>query len=171
MNPSISKEPDLTPHSESAALLPLPAGGGPVMGHPELKLLFTIFLQVSESLLIGQVPTGVVRRLTPVETGRFSGDRLSGRVVSGADAVTVREDGCARIDARCVLETDLGEAIYMTYQGMRNVPTEPGGSEYFRCAFQFEAASDSLRWVNDIVAVGTGRREPEGPWYDVYELT
>ena len=136
-----------------------------------LRPLVTVFLHVTESLLVGQLATGVVRRLTPVDGGSFKGDRLSGRVVSGNDAVAVRPDGCARIDCRCVLETDLGETIYMTYQGVRTVAQEPAEAEYFRCAFQFETASERLSWLNDIVSVGSGRREPEGPWYDVFEVT
>ena len=147
-----------------------------------LRPLFSIFLHVEPGLVIGQVPDGWVRRMTPIDGGTFTGDRLSGRVVSGNDAVTVRPDGTARLSTRCVLETDRQETIYFTYQGIRTVSQQPAAqltnapataneSEYFRCVFQFEAASERLSWLNNIVAVGSGRREPEGPWYDVFELT
>jgi hypothetical protein len=135
-----------------------------------LRPLFTIFLRVTDSLLVGETPGGMVRRLTPIETGSFAGGRLSGRVLSGHDAVAVRADGMARIDARCVLETGVGEAVYMTYQGMRHAPREDGSEGYFRCAFQFETASERLSWLNDLIAVGTGIRKPDGPWYAVHEV-
>jgi hypothetical protein len=148
----------------------------------ELRPLFSIFLEVPDSLVVGKTPAGLFRRLTPVIGGSFTGDRLSGQVISGNDAVLVRDDGTARIDCRCVLQTVDGEALFMTYQGLRTPPRQARaaagaiesvvpGTEYFRCAFQFETASEPLAWINDIIAVGAGRREPDGPWYDVFEVT
>jgi hypothetical protein len=136
-----------------------------------LAPLFTVFLRVADvgSVMVGEVPTGYVRRLTPIDGGHFTGERLSGRVVTGNDSIVVRSDGTAHLDVRCVLETDAGETIYLTYEGRKTEPAS--GEEYFRCVFQFETSSNRLAWLNDVVAVGRGVREAEGPRYDVYEVT
>jgi hypothetical protein len=133
--------------------------------------LFTVFLRVAEigPVVVGDVPTGFARRLTAIDGGHFTGERLSGRVITGNDSIVVRADGTAHLDVRCVLETDAGELIYMTYQGRRTQTTSPE-DEYFRCIFQFETSSERLAWLNDIVGVGSGRREPDGPWYEVFEV-
>jgi hypothetical protein len=41
---------------------------------------------------------------------------------------------------------------------------------YFRIAPVFETASKKYDWLNRIVAVGTGRRDPTGPTYSVEEV-
>ncbi len=139
----------------------------------ELRLtpLLTVFLHVAEtgSVLVGEVPAGYTRRLTPVDGGHFTGERLSGRVLTGNDSVILRADGTAHLDVRCVLETDAGDMLYMTYRGRRTQPAA-AETEYFRCVFEFETSSASLSWLNDVVSVDSGRREPEGPWYEVYEV-
>jgi hypothetical protein len=140
---------------------------------PDIRIipLFTVFLRVAPigPVVIGDVPTGLSRRLTAIDGGHFTGDRLSGRVITGNDAVVIRSDGTAHLDVRCALETDAGEMIYLTYQGRRTQTAAPA-DEYFRCIFQFETSSERLSWLNDIVGVGSGRREPDGPWYEVFEV-
>ena len=34
----------------------------------------------------------------------------------------------------------------------------------------FETGAENYGWLNRIVGVGTGRRPPEGPVYDIYEV-
>ena len=41
---------------------------------------------------------------------------------------------------------------------------------YFRTSVAFETAATKYDWLNRIIAVGTGRRPPEGPVYDVFEV-
>ena len=85
------------------------------------------------------------------------------------------------IDVRLVLETDDRAAIGMTYRGVRHGPDEvmaklSAGEPvdpslyYFRVAITFETAAQKYDWLNRIVAVGTGRRLPEGPIYDIFEI-
>jgi len=102
----------------------------------------------------------------------------------GADVMVERPDFGLHLDVRVVLETSDGELIYMTYTGVRNGPTPeinqkivnreplPPGADYFRVAVQFETAAPSLRWLNDKIAIGTGRREhnANGPTYDIWEV-
>jgi hypothetical protein len=41
---------------------------------------------------------------------------------------------------------------------------------YFRIAPVFETAANKYEWLNKVVAVGTGRRDPMGPTYVVEEV-
>ncbi|HET6198305.1 MAG TPA: DUF3237 family protein, partial [Acetobacteraceae bacterium] len=41
---------------------------------------------------------------------------------------------------------------------------------YFRTAIMFETAAAKYDWLNRIFAIGTGRRPPEGPAYEVFEV-
>ena len=46
----------------------------------------------------------------------------------------------------------------------------PPESHYLRTALVFETASPKYDWLNRIVGVGVGRREPEFAVYDVFEV-
>jgi hypothetical protein len=69
----------------------------------------------------------------------------------------------------------------MTYRGLRHGPkdviTRLNAGEavdpslyYFRSTPVFETASPKYDWLNRIISVGTGRREPSGPIYEVFEI-
>jgi hypothetical protein len=149
----------------------------------QLRPLFEIKVDVDGPLhLIGALPQGFTRRVVNVTGGRFEGDRLKGLVLpGGGDSVMERPDGGLLLDVRLTLQTDAGELIYMTYFGRRNGSPEilqkivrrepiPIGADYFRVVVQFECGAPALRWLNDIVAVGSGTREPNGPRYFVHEV-
>ena len=99
----------------------------------------------------------------------------------GADWIIGRPDGSTTLDVRIVLETDDRAAIGMTYRGMRHGPAavmervnagvfvDPS-AYYFRTSVAFETEVAKYDWLNRIIAVGTGRRPPEGPVYDVFEV-
>lgn len=123
------------------------------------------------------------RRIAPISGGGFEGERLRGRILpGGADWVLDRPDGAMLIDVRTVLETDDGALIYLQYQGaMRATPDvmqrlnrgEPiAESEYtLRITPRFETGHERYRWLNDVTAVGTGRRMPSGhPVYTIHEV-
>lgn len=148
-----------------------------------LRPLFTVKIEVDRPMdLIGQLPQGYTRRIATATGGWFKGERLSGIVLpGGGDSVVERPDGGLMLDVRLTLQTQEGDNIYMTYVGRRNGPPEimekilrreaiPPGTDYFRVAVQLETGSVRLRWLNDIIAVGAGTREPNGPKYDIYEL-
>lgn len=82
---------------------------------------------------------------------------------------------------RLLLRTDDGEHIYMAYRGLRHGPADvmarlAAGEQvdpatyYFRIAPVFETAARKYEWMNRIVAVGTGRRDPAGPTYSIEEV-
>ena len=149
------------------------------LAHTHLTTL-TLTVDFRGMTTVGQTPAGL-RRIAPVIGGTFAGERLSGTVIGGADWVINRPDGVMLIDVRLTLKTDDAHLIYMSYRGMRHGPAwvidqlnkgekvDPS-QYYFRTTPVFETASDKYRFLNRIVCVATGRREPGGPVYDVFQV-
>jgi hypothetical protein len=145
------------------------------------QLLFTLTGTVGAPHEIGVLPQGR-RRIVPIEGGEFEGPRIRGQVLPfGADWMLIRPDGVAVIDVRATLQTDDDALIHMRYSGYRHGPTDimqaladgedvDAATYYFRIAVILETGAEKYSWLNRIVAVGTGRRIPEGPIYDVYEV-
>ena len=144
--------------------------------------LFTLKLDVATPLtLVGDTPNGN-RRIARINGGEFTGENLQGTVHSGGgDWLLMRPDGVLTLDVRVTLETSDGALIFMTYRGLRHGPDavmerlnsgqEVDPSEYyFRITPSFETADDRYAWLNQLVAVGTGHRLPEGPVYDIYKV-
>jgi hypothetical protein len=146
------------------------------------KHLMTLTLSVDFAgmMVIGQTPAGL-RRIAPVTGGRFSGERLNGIVLPGADWVINRPDGVMEIDVRLPLETDDGAMIYLNYQGRflatpdamarmaQGVLLKP--EEYsLAVTAKFEAGAEQYLWLNDVVAVGTGEQTADGPVYSFFEI-
>jgi hypothetical protein len=147
----------------------------------ETEFLFTLTARVGAPFDIGELSAGR-RRISPIDGGEFEGPRMRGRVlpVTG-DWMLIRPDGVTVIDVRATLQTDDGALIYMRYGGYRHGPKdvmealargEPvdPSTYYFRIAASFETGAEGYSWLNQIVTVGTGRRDPGGPIYDLYEI-
>ncbi len=148
----------------------------------QTRPLFTLALQVPRIVDLGATPNGQ-RRIASVSGGTFKGERLNGTVQSppGGDWILVRPDGTVVLDVRLTLETDDKQLIFMTYRGLRHGPKDviarlnageavDPSTYYFRSTPVFETASQKYDWLNRIIAVGVGRREPSGPIYDVFEV-
>jgi hypothetical protein len=143
--------------------------------------LFTIMLTVGKIQELGTTPFGV-RRIAPVLGGSFEGPKLKGTVEEGgSDWLLLRSDGVTQLDVRLTLKTDDGHLIGMTYRGYRHGPAEviarlnrgeavDPASYYFRTAPWFETASQKYGWLNRIVALASGDRQPTGPIYHVFEV-
>ncbi|MDH4189295.1 MAG: DUF3237 domain-containing protein [Betaproteobacteria bacterium] len=144
--------------------------------------LFALLLEVQPATVIGRTP-GVDRRVGVITGGRFEGERLSGKVLSGgSDWQSVRPgDGAWTLDVRIVLQTDDGALIGMTYRGLRHGPVavleriacgeEVSPSEYYlRAAPFFETSSERYGWLNGMIALAVGHRLREGPVYQVFEI-
>jgi hypothetical protein len=158
---------------------------GPDDMEPPLPLrsefLFTLTGSVGSPIEVGVMPQGQ-RRIVPIEGGAFEGPRLRGRVLpNGADWMSIRPDQVLAIDCRAALETHDGALIYMHYSGFRHGPPKimealdrgesvDPSKYYFRISPTFETGRDEYSWLNRILAVGIGRREPSGPIYDIYEI-
>ena len=84
-------------------------------------------------------------------------------------------------DVRLTLRTDDDAVIYVTYRGVRHGPADimdkiargevvAPNSYYLRCAPFFETAAPRYDWLNRIVSIGVGRREPFAAVYEIYEI-
>ncbi len=138
-------------------------------------------IEVKPPSIIGATP-GYDRRIGEIAGGRFEGERLSGRILSGgSDWQSLRADGATTINVRLVLQTNDGALIAMRYFGVRHGPKEVldriargenvNPSEYYmRVTARFETASEKYDWLNRIVSVALGHRIAGGAIYHVFEI-
>jgi hypothetical protein len=144
--------------------------------------LFTITMKLPPILELGVTPAGN-RRVFTVSGGQFLGDQLRGEVLpqAGSDLLLVRAGGSYQQDVRLILRTDDGALILMTYRGVRHASPEVSAriargervapSDYYlRTTPFFETASPKYAWLNKIVSVGIGERQPDGVSYEVFEI-
>ncbi|HET6983488.1 MAG TPA: DUF3237 domain-containing protein [Myxococcaceae bacterium] len=146
------------------------------------QLLFTLEISLHPIHDLGAGPLGR-RRIVPVSGGRFEGPRLRGEVLPdvGGDWLLQRADGTFRSDVRLGLRTDDGALISLTYRGIRHAAPSvserlargedvPPDEYYLRTVAFLETASPEHRWVNDLLAVGMGRRIPDRVIYTLHEV-
>src|SRR5215510_9556884 len=143
--------------------------------------LFVFQIEVKPLYVIGSTP-GYDRRIGEIAGGRFEGERLRGKILSGgSDWQSLRSDGTITLNVRVVMETDDGALIGMTYSGMRHGPKEVmeriargenvSPSEYYlRATPYYETASEKYGWLNRIVSVAYGHRNSAGAIYQVFEI-
>jgi len=139
-------------------------------------------MQLLPTLELGDTPAGK-RRVFTVSGGHFAGERVRGEVLAQAssDLLLIRADDSYQIDARLLLRTYDDALILMTYRGIRHASPEIGAriarnesvsaSDYYlRTAPFFETSSSKYTWLNKIVSVGVGERQPEGVKYEIFEV-
>ena len=148
----------------------------------KLRPLLKAEITLQPPLELGDTPLGR-RRIIHITGGRFSGARLSGRVLAGgADWQVIRADGVADLDARYTLETSDGALIYVRNRGYRHGPAaiiqklaagEPVDEKlyYMRTTPSFETGDERYAWLNRIVCVATGARRPAAVELEVFEIT
>jgi hypothetical protein len=151
---------------------------------PQLRHLFTLRAALAERTDAGPGPLGR-RSFNRVGEGTVTGERVKGVMTAGSgDWMLTRPDGVNVIDARVMLVTDDGAAIYMRYEGRVAIPPaildqarDPArrgdldpADYYLRSTAVFETGAPAYAWLNDILAVGKGRLTPEGLAYDVFEV-
>ena len=143
--------------------------------------LFVFQIDVKPPSIVGATP-GHDRRIGEISGGRFEGERLSGKILSGgSDWQSLRADGATTLNVRLVMETDDSALIGMTYLGMRHGPKEVldriargekvNPSEYYmRATPYYETASEKYGWLNRIVSVAYGHRVAGGAIYQVFQI-
>ena len=143
--------------------------------------LFVMHLDVRGLQIVGATPGGF-RRVGVVPGGSFEGERLAGGVLDGgSDWQIVRSDGSTTLDVRLVLKTGDDALIGMTYCGLRHGPSDviariengervDPADYYFRITPLFETAATQYTWINNVVAIGIGHRQADGPVYHVFEV-
>ena len=149
----------------------------------ELKSVYLgeLKIDVTGSVLLGASPLGN-RRLDRLDKGHFKGPRVNALILTGGmDLLLGGADGALRPDVRIVLQLDDGDALLIQYRGVRHGPPDvmqriangelvPPSAYYLRTSMLFETASKKYDWLNRIVGVGVGRREPGGVVYAVHEV-
>jgi Protein of unknown function (DUF3237) len=144
--------------------------------------LFTITMTLHPILPLGDTPAGN-RRIVPVASGEFAGERLRGEVLplAGSDLLLERADGSFQQDVRLILKTADEALILMTYRGVRHATPDvrarlargesvPPTDYYLRTVPFFETSSPAYAWLNTIVTVGVGERRPDGVTYELFEI-
>ena len=146
-----------------------------------LQPLFIFQIEVKPPSIIGATP-GYDRRIGEITGGRFEGERLRGKILSGgSDWQSLRADATTTLNVRLVMETDDNQLIGMTYLGMRHGPKEVmdriargekvSPSEYYmRATPYYETSSEKYGWLNRIVSVAYGHRMAGGAIYQVFEV-
>lgn len=143
--------------------------------------IFQIHAELAAITDLGRTPYGV-RRIIDILGGTVSGPRLNGRVLPcGADWQIIRSDGAADIQARYTIQSDTGARILVSSEGLRHGPPEvlerlargdnvDPSLYYFRTVMRFETSDPSVDWLNRILALARGQREPNAVRLDVYEV-
>jgi Protein of unknown function (DUF3237) len=150
------------------------------MSDIETKALFTMRMKV-ETQPLG--PThGAERRVVILTECIIDGDRVKGRVLpGGSDWLTIEPDGAVSLDCRMVIQTDDGQLIGVSYRGLRHGPPDAmirlnqgeaidTSGFYHRVAILFDTSAEKYKWLNRILAIGKGRKLPEGGVYEVFEV-
>lgn len=152
-----------------------------VAGSPAFRPLLEARVELAGVLALGRTPLGE-RRIVNILGCSFQGERLRGRILAGgADWQIVGSDGAADLDARYTLETDGGALIQVRSQGLRHGSPEvlarlaagqavDAGSYNFRTALRFETGAADLNWLNRVIAIGLGARQPRAVELRVFEL-
>lgn len=150
---------------------------------PPLKSAFlaTLRVELGETHFLGDTPAGW-RRIDVFRGGTLVGPRINARILSGgSDSLLRRRDGAMQPDVRLTVQTDDGAIIHIAYRGVRHGPAEvmeriargeqvPPDQYYLRNAPFFETGAARYDWLNRIVAVGVGRRDPDCAVYDIHEI-
>lgn len=144
--------------------------------------LFTVTMKLPPTLELGNTPAGN-RRVFTVSEGQFIGERLKGEVLpqASSDLLLVRSDDSYQQDVRLILRTDDGALILMTYRGVRYASPDvsarvargecvSSSDYYLRTAPFFETSSTKYEWLNKIVTIGVGERQPHGVSYEIFEI-
>jgi hypothetical protein len=147
-----------------------------------LRPLLRVEVTLAPAQELGTSPLGR-RRIINITGGRFTGERLSGRVLpGGADWQVIRADGVADLDARYTLETTDGALIYVRNRGYRHGPADvlqrlSAGEAvdpalyYMRTTPLFETGDARYAWLNRMICVATGARRPAAVELEVFEVT
>lgn len=108
---------------------------------------------------------------TPTEGGAIEGPRIRGALLKGyswaAHRMKGADFGYMHYNVRVLIVTDDGHRIVMRYRGV-NSPAHADGS--WRTGIVFEAEDGPYAWLNDVVAIGVGRKVGADVEYKVYAL-
>lgn len=134
----------------------------------ESEFLYKIDLLLEPGVDLGKTPIGT-RVIYTIKGGSFEGPKLKGKLKPvGGDWVLRLDSLTTKLDVRLLLETDDGQLISSTYNGI--VHTKSDGSTYWRITPVFETSSKKYAWLNQILAVGIGSFGTGGVSYEVFAI-
>ena len=148
---------------------------------PELRHLCEVHVALGEPMELGDGRAGR-RRIIPIIGGSVRGERLNGRILNlGADWQTVFQDGTAELDTRYAMQTQDGALVDIRNFGYRHGPPEVlaalargevvDPARYsMRTHPRFETGDPRYAWLNRLIAVGSGAREPAAVRISVFEV-
>lgn len=148
---------------------------------PALIPLGKLTAHVAAPIDVGDGPHGR-RRVIPILGGTFEGERLSGRLLPGAnDYQIIRRDGVLELEARYIIETTDGVLIFVENRGLRDGPAALLAAQargelvdhtkiYFRAAPRFETASPAYQWLTRRLFISAGKRLPSSVELTFYEV-
>lgn len=115
------------------------------------RLVFEEVVTLDQTVVVGDTPMGRRQRMA-VTGGTFKGEKLSGRVLPGADWQLVRADGTISINAEYMIETDDKVQIHVHNVGIVRIP-KTGGELYMWAVPTFEAPIGRYDWLNQAIFV------------------
>jgi len=143
--------------------------------------LFDLHVDLCDILDFGSGPAGHLR-IVRITGGNFEGRRVSGDVLEGGgDWQTLRDDGVAELDVRCLLRAKSGALVHLYGTGMRHGPADvmarlgrgdevPAEAYYFREFVRFTTSAPELQWLNKMLAVATASRQRNSAHLEVFEI-
>lgn len=149
---------------------------------PALDFVFTIDVEVSETINIGPTAQGM-RRVAPIRGGKVTGPGFLGTVLNaGADFQRYPTEDLALLEANYVLELEDGQRILVENRAVR--AADPADLEkmmaghhvdparvYFRCVPSLSVDDCGPHaWMNRTLFLGVGTRGVAGVRIDVFRV-
>lgn len=106
---------------------------------PGFAHAFDVKIERGETVLVGKVATGGVRRMRPVKGGTFEGSGLFGELVGGGEVLLERADGVTSVEASYYIAFANGTTARAFGTGYL---TRDGDFRGLRVPLLFEAAED-----------------------------
>jgi hypothetical protein len=149
---------------------------------PGLLHVADLVVWIAQPLEIGRI-AGNLRRVIPIAGGEVLGPRIRGKVLpGGADYQIMRADGVTDLQARYVIEIEVGQLIYVENSGVRYGPPElmeklrrgepvDPALIYFRSTPRFETAAPGYEWLMQNLFVCSGARFPDRVEMRFFQVT
>lgn len=147
-----------------------------------LEEVFTVEVQVSEPIVVGQDNIVGRRQLIPILKGTISGPEINGVILpGGVDSQIIRPDGKCELSARYAVKLDDGAGIYIENNGIRTVPKECAADVfagkfvdpdlyYFCTVPTFEVYSDKYKWLTQNIFFCRATRMPDSVKITFYKV-
>jgi hypothetical protein len=132
---------------------------------PTVSLQFEYLMTIRATVEMPR-PTGDNLRIVNVSGGSADGPKIKGKLLAPVgDWIRIMPGGIGRMDVRAAIETDDGQVVYFSYNGVQQCKKE-GADKAARgelvtsddCSFisapTFETKSERYSWLNGVQAIG-----------------